>query len=150
MNLIPWYSRMPSVDENVRTPMNSRSSPKLASLAPSYTFDFGAGGWGGDHSITINVDPGFQLPTGPAFSVGGGTTLPFKDTPTKIQVLPTIFDGGLELDLGAHMNSKNINWDMITEVPAKMALILSPIMTIPLIWIDPTVNWFDSQRIDAS
>jgi hypothetical protein len=149
LNLLVWYSRIPSLDENVRTPMNQRTTPKLAPLISKYTFDFGGVWKRHDHSITINVDPGFELPTGPAFHVGKGTTVPFKDTPSKMRVMPTVFDSGFNIDIGPHLDTGNINYDLITEAPVKLALILSPIMTIPLIWVDPMVAWFDSQQMDA-
>jgi hypothetical protein len=92
------------------------------------------------------------LPSGesPLSGPGPGRTLPYKDTPSKVRVMPTVFDGGLELDISPHLSSKNINWDLLTEFPAKVALILGPVMTLPMLWIDPALNWYESQRTDYS
>jgi hypothetical protein len=148
LNLLVWYSKYGDVEDNVTMPRNTPLAKKV--IPPSYSFDFTIKR--ADHSIRINVDPGFELPSGesPLSGPGPGRTLPYKDTPSKVRVMPTVFDGGLELDISPHLSSKNINWDLLTEFPAKVALILGPVMTLPMLWIDPALNWYESQRTDYS
>lgn len=154
LNLLIWYSRMPSVDENVRTPNNRLTTPRQATTSnnsPGYDFGFDFGGNWDNLKVTIDVEPGFELPTGPGFYVGPGSVVLDSTKPSKVRTMKTPLDGGLGyLDLGDHMDTDNINWDMLTKLPASIALILSPIMTFPHIWVGPLQNWFDSQRMDAS
>jgi|TARA_R110002096_G_scaffold202866_1_gene387630 hypothetical protein len=151
LNLLLWYSRISDDEENVTLPgagQNEASSETKTS--PSYDFDFTFDGLAdADFSWSID-DPGFVLPTGSAFAVGKGTVVLDSTGTTKTTTMQTPLDGGLGyLDLGNHLDSKNINWKLLTEAPAKLALIMSPVMSLPMIWVDPVIAWFDSQEAQA-
>ena len=152
MNLLAWYSRIPSDDENVRRPGRGIETHECleVSTKPSYDFGWNSASFGKfEFSIDVGVD--INLPdSGWANSPGKGTVVLDSTGKTETSVMKTPLDGGLGyLDLAEHMDPSNIKYNLL-EIPAKLALILSPVLTIPLIWIDPMVNWFDLQRMDAS
>lgn len=147
LNLLPWYSRIPSADENIRKPSNiPLDAVQVVDSEVGWTFEADFSGLG-DADLSFNLDPSIDwkdidFEWGKA---GGGQES--TGGPTTMNTMKTPFDGGLDLNL--QLNTDDIDYGLPTAL-AKIALVLSPVMTIPMIFIDPLVAWFDSQSMDAS
>lgn len=148
---MPWYSRYPSSDENVRKPSNISELATVevaAAESPGWSFESTGFSGLGDADLSFNLDPSIDWKDidfewgkagGGQESTGGSPTMNTMKTP---------FDGGLDLNL--KLNTDDINSGLLTEFPAKVAVVLSPVMTIPMIFIDPLIAWYDYQSFDAS